>query len=98
LADLNSQIAKLKEEVATLTSRRDIEKALLQQAELENLERRREITRLQADVEEAAAAYALALGREADKKRQQEELSQRARQTVQTSNQLIEEIRTKEGK
>jgi hypothetical protein len=96
LTDLNNQIAKIRAEVENLNERRDVEKALLQQAEFENLERRREITRLQADVEEAQAAYALALGREADKKRQFEELKQKANQSVENSTKLVEEIRGKE--
>jgi hypothetical protein len=92
LADLNGQIAKVQSEVQLLTERRDVEKALLAQAQQENLERRREITRLQADVEEALGAYTMALGRESDKKRQLEELLKQINKTIEDINRLDAEI------
>lgn len=97
LADLNGQIAKIKAEVALLTERRDVEKALLQQAQQENQDRRREITRLQADVEEALGAYTVALGREADKKRELEELQKRISKTIQDIDSLDAKIRQSES-
>ncbi len=97
LAELNTQIAKVQAEVKDLTERRDFEKTLLQQSETENQERRREITRLQADVEEALVAYTLALGREADKKREQQTIQQRSSEVAQTSTKLVDEIRAKEA-
>ncbi|HMP17490.1 MAG TPA: hypothetical protein PKD72_10735, partial [Gemmatales bacterium] len=59
--------ARIKAEVETLSLNRDVERELLRQAEFENVERRREITKLEADVEEALGALNLALGRELDK-------------------------------
>src|SRR5437588_277798 len=81
-----AQMAKVKAEVDSLTERRDVEKALLAQAQQENLERRREITRLQADVEEGIAAVTVALGRESDKRRELEEIQQRAAKAIEEIN------------
>lgn len=98
LADAKTQQAKVKTEVDDLTKRRDVEKELLRQAEFENLERRREITKLEADVEDAMSALTLALGREADKKRIFEEIKQKSAQTADASDKLVENIRNKEDK
>src|SRR5262249_21323301 len=98
LADARSQHAKIKGEVEELTKRRDVEKELLREAEFENLERRREITKLEADVEEALASLTLALGREADKKRVFEDIRQKSAQTVNASDKLVETIKNKEDK
>lgn len=97
LAEANLDKAKLKEEVEELGKRRDVEKELLRQAEFENLERRREITRLEADVEEAMAALTLALGREADKLRLAEEVKQKSKKAIDDSEKLVSDIKTKEG-
>lgn len=96
LADAKTAQAKVEEEVQLLTSRRDVESQLLAQAETENRQRRLEITRLQADVEEALAAYTLALGRELDKQRLFADLKLKAEQTVNGSNKLVDDIRKKE--
>jgi hypothetical protein len=88
---------KLKEEVTELGKRRDVEKELLRQAEFENLERRREITRLEADVEEAMSALTLSLGREADKLRLAEEVKQKSKKAIDDSEKLVSDIKNKEG-
>ena len=98
LADAKIQQAKVKTEVDDLTKRRDVEKELLRQAEFENLERRREITKLEADIEDAMSALTLALGREADKKRIFEEIKQKSALTADASDKLVENIRNKEDK
>lgn len=94
LADLNSQITKTKAEVDLLTQRRDVEKGLLQQAQQENVERRREITRLQADVEEGMGALTVALGRQADKKRQLDEIQQQITKTIAEIDKLDAQLRS----
>jgi hypothetical protein len=96
LADAELALKKVEDEVQLLVGRRDVEKQLLAQAEAENRARRLEITRLQADVEEALAAYTLVLGRELDKQRLFADLKLKAEQTVNESSKLIEEIRKKE--
>lgn len=98
LADAEQQKARVKNEVEELSKRRDIEKELLRQAEFENLERRREITKLEADVEEAMAALTVALGREADRKRLFEEIKQKTSNTVDNSDKLVNAIKGKEDK
>jgi hypothetical protein len=98
LADAEMQKARVKNEVEELSKRRDIEKELLRQAEFENLERRREITKLEADVEEAMAALTVALGREADRKRLFEEIKQKISNTVDNSDKLVDAIKNKEDK
>ncbi len=88
--------ARIKVEVDELGKRRDVEKELLRQAEYENLERRREITKLEADVEEALSALTLALGREADKKRTFEEIKQKTTKAADDSDKLVNAIKSKE--
>ena len=85
-------------EVEELGKRLDVEKELLRQANFENLERRREITKLEADVEEALAGLTLALGREADKKRLYDEIQQKIATTTDNSNKLVDNIKTREDK
>lgn len=96
LADITEQQNKVKADVALLVSRRDVEQQLLGQAEAENLARRREITRLQADVEEALAAYTTALGRELDRQKLYAELKLKSEQTTNASDKLVNEIQKKE--
>ncbi|MFT3878168.1 MAG: hypothetical protein QM703_00740 [Gemmatales bacterium] len=98
LADAQAQQARVKTEVEELTKRRDVEKELLRQAEFENLEKRREITKLEADIEEALAGLTLALGREADKKRLYEEIQQKTTQTAANNEKLVDSIKGKEDK
>jgi hypothetical protein len=98
LADALAQQAKVKTEVEELSKRRDVEKELLRQAEFENLEKRREITKLEADIEEALAGLTLALGREADRKRLFEDLQQKTTQTVENNEKLVNSIKGKEDK
>ncbi len=98
LADAQAVQAKVKLDVEELSKRRDVEKELLRQAEFENLEKRREITKLEADIEEALAALTLALGREADKKRLYEEIQQKTTQTAENNEKLVETIKGKEDK
>lgn len=98
LADAQAQQSKVKADVDDLTKRRDIEKELLRQAEFENLEKRREITKLEADIEEALAGLTLALGREADKKRLFEEIQQKTAQTAENNEKLVSSIKGKEDK
>lgn len=98
LAEAVKEQAKVKLEVEELTKRRDVEKELLRQAEFENLERRREITKLEADVEEALAALTVALGREADKKRLYEEIQQKTAAAAEASNKLVDSIKTREDR
>lgn len=98
LADAQAQQARVKVEVEELTKRRDVEKELLRQAEFENLEKRREITKLEADIEEALAGLTLALGREADKQRLYEEIQQKTTQTEKNNEKLVDTIKSKEDK
>lgn len=98
LADAREQQVKVKAEVDELNKRRDVERELLRQAEFENLERRREITKLEADIEEAMAALTVALGREADKKRLFDEIQQKTTQTSSESDKLVDAIKGKEDK
>lgn len=98
LADAQAQQARVKAEVEELTKRRDVERELLRQAEFENLEKRREITKLEADIEEALAGLTLALGREADKKRLYEEIKQKTTQTASDSDKIVDLIKGKEDK
>jgi len=96
LAMAKNDQARIKVEVDELGKRRDVEKELLRQAEYENLERRREITKLEADVEEALSALTLALGREADKKRTFEEIKQKTTKAADDSDKLVNAIKSKE--
>jgi hypothetical protein len=96
LADAEAQQKRIKADVDLLVTRRDVERQLLTQAEAENLERRREITRLQADVEEAFGAYTVALGRELDRQRLLADLQQKQQQALQASGQLVEQIQKRE--
>lgn len=98
LALAKNDQAAIKVEVEELGKRRDVEKELLRQAELENLERRREITKLEADVEEALSALTLALGREADRKRTFEDIKQKTTSTADVSDKLVNAIKNKEDK
>lgn len=98
LALAKNDQAAIKVEVEELGKRRDVEKDLLRQAELENLERRREITRLEADVEEALSALTLALGREADRKRTYEDIKQKTNAAADVSDKLVNAIKNKEDK
>ncbi|HMO35847.1 MAG TPA: hypothetical protein PKA06_07390, partial [Gemmatales bacterium] len=88
--------ARIKAEVETLSLNRDVERELLRQAEFENVERRREITKLEADVEEALGALNLALGRELDKKRIFEDIRRKTAQTAEESDRLVNTIKSKE--
>ena len=98
LADAQAVQAKVKLDVEELAKRRDVERELLRQAEFENLEKRREITKLEADMEEALAGLTLALGRESDKKRLYEEIQQKTAQTIGSNEKLVVEIKGKEDK
>lgn len=98
LADAIQQQAKVKAEVDDLTKRREVERELLRQAEFENLERRREITKLEADIEEALAGLTLALGRESDRKRLFEKIKQDSTQTEENNEKLVAAIKNKEDK
>lgn len=98
LAEAKQQQASVKTEVEELGKRLDVERELLRQANFENLERRREITKLEADVEEALAGLTLALGREADKKRLYDEIQQKIATTTDNSNKLVDNIKTREDK
>jgi hypothetical protein len=98
LADAQAAQTRVKLDVEELSKRRDVEKELLRQAEFENLEKRREITKLEADIEEALAGLTLALGREADKKRLYEEIQQKTAQTAENNEKLVGTIKGKEDK
>lgn len=98
LALAKNDQAAIKVEVEELGKRRDVEKELLRQAELENLERRREITKLEADVEEALSALTLALGREADRKRTFEDIKNKTNTAADVSDKLVNAIKNKEDK
>lgn len=98
LADAQAVQARVKLDVDELAKRREVEKELLRQAEFENLEKRREITKLEADIEEALAGLTLALGREADKKRLYEEIQQKTAQTAASNEKVVDSIKGKEDK
>lgn len=98
LSEARDDQIRIKNEVEELAKRRDVEKELLRQAEFENLERRREITKLEADVEEAMAALTLSLGREADKRRLAERIKQESAAATEASEKLVDTIKAKEDK
>lgn len=98
LADAKIQQAKVKADVEDLAKRKAIEQELVRQAKFENLERRREITKLEADIEEATAALAVSLGREADKKRIFEQIKQDSSATEAKNDKLVADIKNKEDK
>jgi chromosome segregation ATPase len=93
----NKQISQLQIEIERLTERLDAEKKVTAQQELENEERRKELSNLYAELEEALAARALAEGRLKDL---QDHLARTKRRFAELSKQTDElegRIRKAEG-
>lgn len=76
-ASIQVDIEKLKADVELLTDRRRAEEFLRERLAYENVERRRELSRLYAELEEAQHAADVAAGREADALNQLEEVRNR---------------------
>lgn len=74
---IQADIEKLKADVELLTDRRRAEEFLRERLSYENVERRRELSRLYAELEEAQHAADVAAGREADALNQLEETRSR---------------------
>lgn len=74
---IQADIEKLKADVELLTDRRRAEEFLRERLAYENVERRRELSRLYAELEEAQHAADVAAGREADALNQLEETRSR---------------------
>lgn len=90
------RIAYLEQKIKEQEEYFKAEKALTAKVLAENQERRRELARLYAELEEAVAAREISLGRERDMKQRLADAQRRVEQLTAENQQLVEQIRRAE--
>lgn len=92
---LLDQRERLDVDIDLLTKRRDFEKVLVEEAEYDNLQRQREITRLQSELDEFISSRNITLGRETDVRRKLEEMKRIIDETTKKNSELEQKIEKK---
>jgi len=95
--DYKKQLALLEDQITQLKKDKDAEKTLTDQMLAENAQRRQELVRLYADLEEGLTARNAAQSREKDLQEQLDYMQKKLRRLAEKNQELAEEIRRLEA-